>query len=257
MTDAMMFGVGVLMLIAIASQRGFDANQQALSDAEEAGQRQKDELSGQAQQISKLKGQLNGEERKRKNLQTAFDAQFEAEKQVRTELLGLRGDLSRVAILFDTSASMKIGGRWEDALHVIESFLRHLPMKQCVLISFNSECTRFPHRGLITVDDKGREQLRTFLTRSRLEEGTNTQAALELAYGEKDIRSIILFTDGAPNDGEQLTFEPRFAESILSLCDQHRDIPINVVALGDYFKKDYGNFLLQLSQKTKGNFLGR
>jgi hypothetical protein len=87
--------------------------------------------------------------------------------------------------------------------------------------------------------------------------GTNTLLALQMAYQCPQLDTIILFTDGEPNNGESNQFDPEIAERIYALCRQHKDIPVNTVGLGNYFKPQLSGFLMKVAQETDGSFLGR
>src|SRR5688500_12724921 len=68
----------------------------------------------------------------------------EPEKSIRKELVALEGNLNRVVILFDSSGSMKEGGRWEQAINVVKTWITYLPINECALIVFNNDLRVFP-----------------------------------------------------------------------------------------------------------------
>lgn len=184
------------------------------------------------------------------------------ERRIRTELIGLRGSIKRVAILFDSSGSMRDGGRWDAARRIVATWLEYLEMEQCVLIVFGRDVVALPDDGTLLdlrgeQGDRNRKRLLEFIEQLDPEGGTNTLAALEMAYAYDDLDAILLFTDGAPNDGRSATFDPDVARQIYRLCEQHKDIPINTVGLGDYFQKDLSEFLLTIAEITGGTFMGR
>jgi hypothetical protein len=185
------------------------------------------------------------------------------ETRIRMELIGLkgrRGKLGRVVIVFDASFSMKEGGRWDKARSVMQDWLKYLDIDAGALVVFGTDVTVFPPNGALLElrgGTTGRDQLRRFLEGVEPVGGTNTLAALERAYAYPDCDAILLFTDGAPNDGQGAAFDPQVAERIYALCNSHRDIPINTVGLGDYFKPELSQFLLKVAEITGGTFLGR
>lgn len=183
---------------------------------------------------------------------------------VRRELIGLKGKdgkLRRVAILFDASFSMKQGGRWDKARSVMEVWLKYLDIDAGALVVFNTDVKVFPANGTLLLfsgaGTSNRDKLCQFLAAVEPVGGTNTLAALQRAYSYPDLDAILLFTDGAPNDGRGAVFDPKVAEKIYVLCQSHRDVPINAVGLGDYFKPDLSHFLLKIAEITGGTFLGR
>jgi polyhydroxyalkanoate synthesis regulator phasin len=212
-------------------------------------------------------------------------AERPSEGNVRKELLGLRGAMSNVVILLDRSSSMADGRRWGDSLRVIEAWLEYLPIESCALITFSSQCEAFPPGGHFLAVGGTNEIARTARkdlirqVRARPPDGnTATVEALQLAYSYPGVDTIILFTDGEPLDLRRATDPKRglmaareselsaaerkriakaqIAEA-LALARKHPDIPINVVALADYFTDWKSEFLLGLARNTGGAFLGR
>lgn len=207
-----------------------------------------------------------------------------SEGSLRQELLSLRGPMSNVVILLDRSASMKDSGRWDDALRVIESWIEHLPIERCAVIAFGSDCQAIPALGEF-VDVGGSSETapsaRARLLRHvrALEPGGETAMveALEWAYQFPGVDTLILFTDGEPLDprranprkainprreaelssGERRRIARVQVEEALALSRKHAHIPINVVAVGDYFADWKAQFLLGLARNTHGAFLGR
>ncbi len=188
-----------------------------------------------------------------------------SENRVRRELIGLKGrdgKLNRVVIVFDASLSMKQGGRWEKARLVMEEWLKWLDIGSGALVVFSTGVASYPSDGsLLSLTGSGsiknRDELCRFLEGVEPEGGTNTLAALQKAYAYADLDAILLFTDGAPNDGHGSVFDPKVAERIYSLCKSRPDIPINAVGLGDYFKPELSQFLLRIAEMTGGTFVGR
>jgi hypothetical protein len=212
-------------------------------------------------------------------------AQRPNEGNVRKELLGLRGPMTNVVILLDRSSSMADGRRWEDSLRVIETWLEYLPIEYCALITFSSDCQAIPGDGqYLTVGGGGdaAHRARTELirqVRARPPKGsTATVEALQRAYNFPGVDTIILFTDGEPldlrrvapqksppggaresqlNTSERRGIARAQIQEALALSRKHSNIPINVVALSDYFADWKAEFLLGLVRNTGGAFLGR
>lgn len=191
----------------------------------------------------------------------SFKRLRDSEGRLRRELIGLKGQMRRVAILIDCSGSMTEKNRWESAQAVLKTWLEKLDMEQCRVVIFSTDIKTFPQTAAFaSVRDGGekvRKEIMDFLGRSNPEGGTNTLKALEDAYAQADLDTIILFTDGAPNDGNSPRFDPKVAEKIYRLCEKHNTIPINAVGLGDYFKDDLSSFLLKVAEITGGTFFGR
>lgn len=208
-----------------------------------------------------------------------------SEGNIRKELLSLRGAMSNVVILLDRSSSMSDGRRWEDSLRVIESWLEYLPIENCLLITFSTDCDVFPaderflRLGGRDARARGARDDLLNRVRSRPPDGnTATVEALRRAYACSGVDTIILFTDGEPLDlrraadrgrpasakaesqltlGERRRISQAQMEEALALSREHQQIPINVVALADYFADWKSKFLLGLANNTGGAFLGR
>lgn len=184
------------------------------------------------------------------------------EKSVNRELVGLRGGLRRVAILFDSSGSMGQDGRWEEVQRIASTWLDHLDVDECVLIVFSDEAVAFPADGsMLRVSgpdgDANRVRLMTQLRSVKPSGWTNTLAAMQKAYGYANLDTIILFSDGAPTFAGRNTFNAEAAQQIYSLCQQHSKIPVNAIGLGNYFDEELSTFLRTVAHLTGGTFLGR
>jgi uncharacterized protein with von Willebrand factor type A (vWA) domain len=180
------------------------------------------------------------------------------EDVVNRELLGLEGRLDNVAIVVDMSGSMR--AHWPKVQRVVKTWLEHLPIKRCALIMFADSVQQFPlDGGFADVqgsegDNNRREIINQFAVVTP-HGNTNTLLALKTAYTYRDIDTIILFTDGFPDLGNN-RFDKRFAQQIYELVARHRSVIINTVGLGHYFDRRFGEFLFRLPQETGGSYLG-
>ncbi len=184
------------------------------------------------------------------------------EAMLNRELVGLRGDLKRVAILFDSSGSMSQSGRWNEVQRIASTWLDHLEVDECVLIVFSSDVVSFPSDGsLLPVSGSegrpNRQRLMEYLKAVKPEGWTNTLAAMQKAYQYENLDTILLFSDGAPTTANSGTFDTRAVQQIYNLCRQHPDIPINAIGLGNYFDQDFATFLRTMATLTNGTFIGR
>ncbi|MCI0338638.1 MAG: VWA domain-containing protein [Acidobacteria bacterium] len=181
---------------------------------------------------------------------------------INQQLIGLNGNLQRVVMIVDRSGSMKQGRKWEYTRSIIKTWLEYLPIEQCALITFSNEAEVFPSNGtfLDMLSPVGKDNRTKLLKQFDLvspEGDTNTLSALQKAYAYPDLDTIILFTDGFPDNGSN-TFDTKMAEEIYALCQEHgHSIPINTIGLGNYFNPRLGEFLLCLPEITGGTFLGR
>lgn len=195
------------------------------------------------------------------------------DRQIRRELLGLRGDMTRTLFVIDISGSMaKQPSRLDTAslrpnwgaeetpwLHVrrqVDSWLRYLPVGSFRLICFNHELFEFPavEEGW-QAGERAREQALDYLADLEPNGYTYTELALERAAAWEPT-TIILFTDGAPSDAAGKLERDQQTRILDPVGRQDWEIPINVVALNNYLIDDLGVFLQNLAGSTGGGFMG-
>ncbi len=214
-----------------------------------------------ALQVEALKTQLANALDDLKTAQSQLQTQRTREATINRELVGLRGGLKRVAILFDASGSMTQDGRWNEVQRIALTWLDHLDVDECVLIVFSSKVAVFPTDGTLlrvsgTEGAANRAQMVQYLRSVKPEGWTNTLPAIQLAY-RYPVDTIILFSDGAPTYETVNRFNAQAAEQIYALCRQHADIPVNAIGLGNYFDQDFSTFLRTVAQLSGGTFVGR
>ena len=184
-------------------------------------------------------------------------------QRVAGELLGLKGPLGRVAILFDRSESMKANPeRWKEARLIATTWIEKLDMDACALVIFCNFTDVYPENGTLlplrsAEGDKNRAYLRRKIDEAEPLGSTDTAGALEEAYKLPGLQTIILFTDGQPTGPKSGEFQQSEADKVFRLCREHKKIPIHVVGVGCYFDKDFSDFLMEVARLTDGTFLGR
>lgn len=213
-------------------------------------------LEGEKQQ---LEAELSDAERQRQ-------AELLAEAENNKLLVGLRGPMRRVAILFDASGSMREPGargadRWAEAQSIAGMWLRHLNVQEGLLIVFAADVRTFPDTGELADlrGDAGAQRRESLLNQvRRIEPGgnTNTLAALEKAY-QYDVDTILLLSDGAPSRASTGRYDEQLAQEIYRLCQAHADIPVNTIGLGNYFDQNTSTFLRTVANITGGGFRGQ
>jgi len=180
------------------------------------------------------------------------------EGAVRAELLGLKPPLNKVVFVVDRSSSMNEAKeavkRWEDCIQTIKTWINSLPVQKAALIVFGDDIKVYPpdEKSMLKLPE-GAKELTNALDNLKPKGGTKTQAALWKAYSSYDnIDAIILFTDGAPDEG---------IDSVLTFVDemarQKPNTRIYTVGIGDYFNGQMGRFLREVSKRTGGTFIGR
>jgi hypothetical protein len=196
------------------------------------------------------------------------DLALALEMRMNRELVGLKGKLKRVAVLFDASGSMNSqgtdgqGNLWAEAKQIVATWLRHLDVDECVLIVFSYDVRSFPEDGSLVrlrgeQGEAKRAHLLKMLDKIEPKGWTNTLGALRKAYEYPEVDAMILFSDGAPTNVNLGRFDAAVAEEIYQLCRRHSDIPINTIGLGNYFERDLSKFLRTVASITGGTFQGR
>ena len=186
--------------------------------------------------------------------------------QLRKELLGLKGNMTNVVFVIDISGSMNDGNRWPDAKKTIKNWIQYLPIQNCAVLCFNHLSYAYPNGDdpkLVDVRDTvegraSRKRIADFLDDQKPSGQTDTPMALAKAYALTNADTIILFTDGRPASKEERIFDKALAEKTYTLIQSEqagRKRPLNVVGIGDYFDKKFGEYLKTIS--TNGTFIGR
>jgi peptidoglycan hydrolase CwlO-like protein len=234
-----------------------------------AGDKQAEEYLAQLRRAAAMLESLKAEKRQLETTLSTAEAEHQAELAAEArnnrELLGLKGPLKKVAIVFDASGSMREAGkdegdRWAEAQEVLGVWLRNLNVQECVLVVFNSQVRTFPEDGTLA-DVRGeagrprREALLRQLKSVTPGGWTNTYDALRKAY-EYEVDTILLFSDGAPSRAASGAYDAALAKQIFALCRQRQDVPINAIGLGNYFDADMSTFLRTVATITGGTFRG-
>ncbi len=174
---------------------------------------------------------------------------------------------------------------WQVVTDTITLWIRTLPMESAMIVYFSDDVTVFPKsKSFLTIENDQAQLIRSVKEHGNPKIGaaTNTLLALRTAFDVKEADTIVLFTDGEPNrtpDRDSITTDQITADrkknpqeyakqysracwnQILDYVEKQqstgRKIPINVVALGNYFDGLYGPSLVRLATMTGGSFLGR
>jgi len=153
--------------------------------------------------------------------------------------------------------------RWVGTRDTIEVWISNLDIKKLALITYNDEAT-VRTKGYLDVETKqvgdSNDNLKNiidYLKKTTPQSYSNTYDALEKAY-KLEPKTIILFTDGAPNRDEKSGIDTGEMDRIIdNLIKEHRDVPVNIIGLGNYFDKDIGKYFRKVTSLTGGTFIGR
>ncbi|MCA9193769.1 MAG: VWA domain-containing protein [Planctomycetales bacterium] len=207
------------------------------------------------------------------NERKEYEQVSQNEKKLRQELLNLKGDFSRVVFVVDISGSMGAkpakdmpranwaddGQPWTYVKNQVASWLQNLPVDSFRIVCFHHEVVQFPDMQDDWLSgDSGRTQAKEFLSQLQASGGTNTELALQTAQSYEPT-AIILFTDGSPSklSDDGYVYDDGQVQRVELLLEQSgQKVPINVVAVNNYFTEDLGSFLHKIASTTGGGFIG-
>lgn len=204
-------------------------------------------------QINQAQSSLNAAQNALSQAQADADSQRQARQALedaQTALIGLKGDMGGVVFIFDTSGSMNTS-RFSEYKQMLKDWILHLEFNSFNVIEFNSQSRVWQPNRLVP-DSKGdRERASRFVDALPATGNTNTLDALEEAFQLPGLDTIILMSDGAPN--QPFTDIHRFLKS----ANSNRRVKINTVGMGNYFHAEYGDFLQEIAADHDGMFIGR
>jgi Mg-chelatase subunit ChlD len=213
-----------------------------------------------AEQAKSMQGQIDLAQ---KSLKTAKDALSKSQADVdaqrsareslqnaQASLVGLQGDMGGVVFIFDTSGSMKTP-RFDEYKQMLKEWVKHLEFKTFTVIEFNSEVRAWKATQLVPATPENRDLAMAFVDGLRADGETNTLGAFEAAFRFQGVRTIVLMSDGAPNQPVTEIYH------FLASANTNRSVTINCVAMGNYFQTEYGAFLQRIAAEHRGMFIGR
>lgn len=166
-------------------------------------------------------------------------------------LIGLKGDLQNTVFVFDTSGSMKTQ-HFGDYQNLLATWIESIDCQRFDVISFNRDVAAW--RGSwVPGDDANRRRAGEFVSQLKPDGSTNTLAAFQFALDAgryPNVDTIVFFSDGAPTDCS-------FHDVTTWLRDNHPDVVINTVGMGNYFNEAWGQFLHDIAEQHDGVFIGR
>ena len=214
----------------------------------------------------------------------------QAQKRLNNQLLGLRGDLRRVAIIVDISNSMLGASNqgksyWDLTMGMIDRWINSLDVEEAALIFFGNEAKLAVPMGRL--DETLRQSISKITKEaSPTDSQTNFLVAFRLAFSIDQIDTIIVFSDGLPSvdvDGKKIhapaARRPNETESdyraridssikanvkkilavhqeIVALIRLHPKVAVNAVGLGDkVYSPHTGNLLNELALQSGGVFI--
>lgn len=210
--------------------------------------------------------------------------------QLRSQLqgiVGLKGPMKNVAFIFDTSDSMTwlitptgteksspiAIARFAEYKALLASWVEHLSFDAFTIVTIGDKAGEVPDWAgkLAPGDAEHRRVAVEFVKALDASGSTNTMAALKLTLEQMEgVDTVVLFSDGAPNDEQNRPVRADSQEAIIAttrvldyLRTSNRDangrptVVINTIAMGEYLNAIYGKFLQDMAKENGGVFIGR
>ena len=242
-----------------------------LGNSSESIEKQKAELERERAKLEQEKAQLKQEraklEKEKKALKTKNNPLEERVKSLQQQiddtsvLLGIKTKAKKFVIVVDMSGSIYQPNRQDYRqfikLSVQDMLASFQSQIQLVMIGFHAPNRRtqlhyWPeNRYYFQVQKNTRNRVLSAIDNwmNRVDGGTPTREAL-IAALSLNPEEIILLSDGAPSED--------WRQVVNSVTGRNnRKIPIHAVAVGDYVtKRDFIDFLVQLTKRNKGYLVG-
>ncbi|MEO0795953.1 MAG: VWA domain-containing protein [Verrucomicrobiota bacterium] len=168
---------------------------------------------------------------------------------VQFEFMGIRVRSSRIVFVIDKSGSME-GRRWEKLLHNLEDVIDNIEMPSDfnVILFSNGSTSLKPTIQPATKAFKA--EAISWLNRQGPEGGTYVSGALENAFQDPDVETIVLLSDGAPSRS------PDFIFGMVETMQLNREKPV-VIHTVSYQATHGKEFLRELAKRNQGKFAAR
>jgi Mg-chelatase subunit ChlD len=180
---------------------------------------------------------------------------IESIKGAQAALIGLKGQMRGAVFIFDTSGSMAQTGRFDEYKGMLKGWILHLPFERFNVVRFSDHVQVWQAGRLVDATAANRHDACRFIDSFVSTGGTYTLAALQAAFALPNIDTITLMSDGRPEPGG--VAEMAETHRYLARVNASRSVTINCVAMGDYFGKEYGEFLQKIAHDHGGMFIGR
>ena len=248
----------------------------------------KGDLTASGKELQQLRGEhtdLHGEIARIKGDLAASDGKLQRLRGQISGVIGLKGRMENIVFVFDSSYSLRRLGtaketdettkkallRYEEYKDLLKAWVRNLAFKGFNVIKYDSSVSMAPgwSEKMITGLDENRILATHFIDTFEPNYTTNTMGALQTALSLPGVDTIILFSDGQPNDQDNnaVNTEEEAAVSTKWILDYLRDnnrntigrtkVTINTVAMGEYLNATYGKFLQDMAKENGGVFIGR
>lgn len=124
------------------------------------------------------------------------------------------------------------GTRMEVAKNELLHFLRQLPETALVnVVRFSDGADRWSDALKSVANEKSFASIRAYVERMAPEGGTNVHGALQLAFADPDVDTIMFLSDGTPSVGEVLDI--RLIADHVRIWNANRGVRLHVISIGE------------------------
>jgi HEAT repeat protein len=102
------------------------------------------------------------------------------------------------------------------------------------IVVFSGGVDRWLDEGVAESKDKERTEAKTFVSRLGANGGTNLYGAVETAFGDADVDTIYIMSDGEPSVGDVI--DPAEIRARVQQWNEHRKVVIHTIAVGGSFQ---------------------
>ena len=180
----------------------------------------------------------------------------------KAKFFGIKVESHRVIFVLDVSGSMmksmygrSINGRRaariDVAKHELAQAVENLDAGALFnIFTFSSGVARWLPDGIGTSSAASRQEAKTWIQRLGAAGGTNLYDSVRQAFGDKDVDTIFILSDGEPTTGEVI--DPFLIRQDVARWNKHRKIKINTIAIGgnlevlEWLAKDAGGTYRQM-----------
>ena len=181
-------------------------------------------------------------------LQTAREREEERRLKhvTNSKFFGIRIVSHRVIFIIDVSGSMeeKMDTQFEGDANLDRMAVARRELISSIksmergalfnIIIFSSEVDPWLEDGIAGANQKERDEAEDFVSRLKAGGGTNLYDAIKMAFGDPDVDTIFILSDGEPTVGA-VTDQNAIRADVLA-WNEHRDIQINTIGIGGKLK---------------------
>jgi len=164
----------------------------------------------------------------------------------KAQFFGIKVESTRVIFILDVSGSMleamygrKIGKRPAARIDIAKQELSRAvenldPQAEFNILVFNNGVEPWKKEGLAKNTEAERQEAQVWIERLGASGGTNLYDSLKIAFGDKEVDTIYVMSDGEPTVGGEI--DPYRIRQDVAEWNEHRKVVIHTIAVGGNFE---------------------